>query len=220
VTRALLTLCFALSAGATVLAQGSAAQPAVEIGGGGALALPRSLGTSRADLARGDGSALTLFRVERRSTFGPGAEALIGVRVAPRLLAEVAGSWLWPQLETRVFDDSEGADDVTVTGRLSRVSLEGAAVWHVVEGTRGALFARGGGGWVRELAGTSGLAEDGVSGTIGAGVKYWGRRSSGAPGRVGVRAEIRANLRSAGLAPGSTGITVTPVVYAGAFMRF
>lgn len=209
-----------LLAGTPAAAQAVPGDPAFELAMGGVIVAPRSLGSTSADLTQPDGAAYPLFQVEHRQQPGYGAELILGIRLVPRLWAEASGSWVRSELQTRVFGDQEGAADVTITGALSRVETDGGLAWHVIHGTAGAFYVRGSVGWVRELAGRSGLLDDGISATLGAGVKYWGRRAPAVPGRIGLRAEIRVVMRSAALEPGAADPIVAPAGYAGVLVRF
>jgi len=209
-----------LLAGAPAAAQPAAGGPRMEVAAGGVFVAPRSLGTTSADLTQPDGTPYELFRVSRRERPGMGVELIVGLRLVPRLWAEASGAWIHSELETRVTDDREGAADLAIAGPLSHVVAAGGLSWHALEGSAGAFFVRGSVGWVRELAGRSGLFDDGISATVGAGVKYWGTRATAGPGRVGIRAEFRAVMRTADLASDASDPVIAPAGYAGLLVRF
>jgi len=209
-----------LWAGVPAAAQPAASGSRIEVASGGVLVAPRSLGTIGADLTQPDGTPYELFRVSRRERPGIGVELIVGLRLVSRLWAEASGAWIRSELQTRATDDREGAADLTIAGPLSHAVVEGGLSWHALERPAGAFFVRGSVGWVRELAGRSGLFDDGISATVGAGVKYWGNRAPAAPGRVGLRAEFRAVMRTAHLASGASDRVIAPAGYAGLLVRF
>jgi hypothetical protein len=182
---------------------------------------PVSFGTRNAELTQPSGAPLVIFRTANRLAPGMALEAHLGARLTPRLMVEASGGWHRADFETRITDDIEDAEGLTLTQRSSRFTVEGALLWTLVERGRVEVFARGGGGWLRELAGGGVVVEDGAVGTVGAGVKYWWRDSPGSRiARVGLRVEGRASLRSTAITLGDRSWRVAPVVVGGIVFGF
>jgi hypothetical protein len=182
---------------------------------------PASFGQSQEGLLRPDGSTLPVFTADSSLRSGVGVEVNLDIGLMRRLMAEVTGGWTRSTLASRVTGDAEGADALTVTDTLTRFSLEGAAVWTLRLRGRTTWFLRGGAGWMRELAGSSALVDDGVVGRVGAGVKYWWRdRPRGRLRRVGVRFDGGVQIRSGSITLGDHGLRVAPMVSGGLIFGF
>ncbi len=156
-----------------------------------------SLGTMSADLLTGDGSPLPVFATENRLGAGAGLEGAVSMRVGRRLSAELSGSWMRGQIETRISADVDGADALTLTTPVSQFALEGAALWTLRRRGRAEWFARGAAGWLRGLSSDRQIAGNGHVANAGGGVKYWWRQGGGGLiHRLGIRAEARLTERS------------------------
>jgi len=196
-------------------------QSALEVGLNAVFFGPTTAGRADADLIRPDGRPTALFRTENRFDAGLSAEATLSASVSRRLALEVAGTLGRTRLRTGVTDDVEGAAEVAITAPVVTVSVEGHAVWAMRTGVRSVLFLRGGGGWLRELVDGGVLSADGAVGNIGVGMKYWWRaRPPRQLGRVGLRIEGRALMRSSGVSFGPRGIRIAPAASVGLVMRF
>lgn len=205
---ALVTLLVAAPAGA------QSAPPSTELAvTAGALGAV-SFGSRDAELIRPNGSPLVIFRAENRLAPGYALEVHIGGRLTDRLGAEATGGWHKASFETRITDDIEDAEPLTVTQTSNRFTVEGAVLYDMLRRERLSLFLRGGAGWMRELAGESSLIENGIIANVGVGVKYWWSD------RVGLRAEGRASARSAGISLGEDKVRIGPVAAAGLIVRF
>jgi hypothetical protein len=173
-----------------------------ELSFGGHLITPTSFGNAVANLERPDGADQALFRVDNNLGPGVGLEASFGLRLQPKLWAEVTGTWTNSELRTRVSDDFESVADTTVTESLTRFTVEGSALWYFRERGATSFFTRTGAGWMRELTGGASLAVDGLVANAGIGMKHWWRdRPRGSFRRLGIRAEFRLNIRSTSLSP-------------------
>ena len=182
---------------------------------------PTDFGSADANLLRPNGTPLSVFSTNSSLGPGIGLDAHVSFGLTRRLFAEATGAWGRFQLRTHTSGDVENADPLRLTEDLSRFSVEGSGLWMLWATPRAALFARGGAGWMRELAGAGTLMEDGVIGNVGGGVKYWWK--NGAPGRLsrlGVRAEGRVVIRSNGITLGEQRTRVTPAASAGIFFGF
>lgn len=218
-----LALVVGMAAAGPARAQTAAARtadPVTELALTAAWIGPQSFGTSDAALTAPNGSPLVVFRTDSRLAPGAAFEVHLGRRLARRFWVEATGSWQHADYETRVFDDIEDGDDLTLAVSSSRYTVEGSALWTLAE--RGALtvFARGGAGWVRETAGGRSLVADGAIGNVGAGVKYWWGLRPGRLRRIGLRVEGRVSLRSGALTLGESQVRFAPVVVGGIIFGF
>ncbi|MEO7192481.1 MAG: hypothetical protein ABI051_15615 [Vicinamibacterales bacterium] len=213
---ALLALAAADSSRADAQVRRLEAPPVVELGVSGVTSGPMSFGNASADLTKADGSPFTLFKTA--NSVGPerGVAAHVAVALTRRLSAEVLGGWTRANLRSRISDDFEGAAPLTIVQPLSRISVEAAGLWAFHRRPAGSLFIRGGGGWIRELAGASVLAQNGTVANLGAGVKYWWRhRAGGGLSHIGFRLEGHASMHWKGVSLGSDTVHVAPVISGG-----
>jgi len=182
---------------------------------------PVSFGSADASITRPGGTPLVLFETENRLAPGFAMEVHIGRQLTSRLMVEGTGIWHRADFETRVSSDIEDAESATLTQAGSRFGVEGALLWTVLERGDMSVFARGGAGWMRELAGHGGLVEDGAIGAIGGGVKYWLVHRPGARlARIGFRVEGRVDMRSAAITLGERKLRIAPLVTGGVVFRF
>ena len=194
----------------------SAQTPRVEVTLGGVVSGRASAGDVNATLGDSGGTALTLFKTSNRVTTGTGAEAQVAVRIRPRLLIELGGTWLKTNLETRVTSDLEGAAPMTASLGLHQFTVDGSVQYRLARRGRWDPFVRGGAGWLRELTTDRALVENGLSANFGGGIKYWVRESRpGLFGRLALRAEVRLVARHGGIAFGDAGTRLAPMFAAG-----
>jgi len=204
-------------AGVLVAAGSAAAQTpasparAKELSAGVVWAGPLSFGSANADLIRPDGSSLTLF--ETKNSLGPGFGVRAGLAFEVRrgLWVEVVPGWTRASLRTEIGRDAENADIGPIRARVMRFSIEGAALYYFRVRGKTAWFARGGGGWAKELADGNALAEDAVTGSGGLGLRHWWREGQrGKTKSLGLRAEFRLDLRRGGLTLAERGWRAAP----------
>lgn len=205
---------FLLCIGASpALAQAPPAAPGrpIELGLGGSLIAPSSVGSTSATLLTPSGGTLKLFDVESRFGVGYGVDATLGFRVARAVWVEASGGWSRATARSRISGDVEAAPATTATEPVSRVSGEGALVWYFADRGSTSWFIRGSGGWMRELVGGNSLVEDGFLGSAGAGLRRWWRENGkGSLKRMGLRVEGRLLLRSSGVAFGEKSLQIAP----------
>ncbi|MEO8481404.1 MAG: hypothetical protein ABI634_04290 [Acidobacteriota bacterium] len=173
-----------------------------------------------ANLISADGRPYALFTVSNSVGAELGIEGHVSAPLSAVFRAEGAVSVAQPTLRTRVSDDVEGADPVTVTDRLTRVSLEAALVAQVHRGRSSAWFVRAGGGWTRGVTSDRSLMAKGTVATVGSGVKYWVRGGPRRRGGFGVDAEGRVVARWQGLTLDGVRLHIVPAVVAGLFFGF
>jgi opacity protein-like surface antigen len=182
---------------------------------------PISFGQASQTLTRPDGTNLVVFNTDSRLAPGYGVGADLGILIGKKLVAEMSGSWNRATLETRITGDVESADPITATASMDRFTIEGGGLWTIARRGRASFFVRGSAGWMREVAETSALVEDGIVAHAGGGMKYWWRdRPRGTLRRFGVRIEARAQIRSSGLTLGEPATTIAPVISGGLVFGF
>lgn len=211
---------------ATAQAQGvtrtrTAARPhRLTFGAAGLVVAPGPTATSTVSFARPDGTDLPIFRTDTRYGLGGGAEVQLGTDLSARLSVEGIAAWDRTSIRTRVSADLEAGSPATSSETLTRLGLGGGALWHVRTRGTTVVFLRAGGGWAREIVGNGAFAENAVVADFGAGIKYWRpNRVRGRAARVGLRLDARVRARSRGVAIGSGGVRVTPVVALGLLIR-
>jgi hypothetical protein len=182
---------------------------------GGLIAAPSSLGERSADLTRPDGTPLELFRTSNRAGLRSGIEGILTFPLWRRFAVEAVGSWSRGDVESRIEQDFEGADLIVATAALTRFTIEGGALFDIRQRTRWSWFVRGTAGWMRELTGDDVIAEDGVVGSVGTGMKYWWREPAAGRRGMGMRIEGRADMRSGGVVLGEDKLRIAGVVFGG-----
>lgn len=183
---------------------------------------PMPHGERSADLTRPDGGALPLLGTTVSIGPGPGVEAHLARVLSDRVTVEATGTWISTEIRTRITSDFEDAPALTSSTSLTRLSVEGSALWTIAtRGDRRTVFLRAGGGWMRELVGGAALAVDGAVGNVGAGVKYWwGTSIPGRGRRLGLRVDGRAVLRWRGVDLGTRIVRVAPAASANLMIGF
>lgn len=182
---------------------------------GGAWMGPVSMGSSNADLKQSNGGTLTLFETENSLGSGLGLSAGFGFALTKSIWGEVLGGFSRATLRSEVSDDFEDADVEPIRSGFSRFTVEGAALFYFRARGANAWFARGGGGWGRELSEGKALAEDTFHGTGSIGWRHWWSQS----GRSGLRASGGVELRSGGLTLGD-GVRFGPMAAVHIFFGF
>jgi hypothetical protein len=181
------------------------------------------IGTRSATETTGAGGTSPLFNTSSELAGAAGLDGRIGVRLSRSLVAEVEASYLKPQLRIAISADAEGAAAVTASETVQQFTIGGNIRWMLPGrwwSSRLAPFALGGGGYMRQLHDQATLLETGRCYHLGAGVETLlasGRRFH--TRGVGARAEVRALIRSKGVAF-DTGSKTSPAAAVSAFVRF
>jgi hypothetical protein len=213
-----------VSAGPALAQVGTApAGPPIEFTVGGSWSAPVGLGAVNADFFTSSGATFTQFAVENRLGQGFGLDVRLGVPIGQgrRLWIEGVGALARTSLQTEITSDVEDADGVTISERALRYSVGGAARWVIRRGAATEWFLRAGGGWLREVAAGSALADNGWSTDAGAGWTYLLRdRSQGGLRRLGLRIDGRLEIRSGGVAFGEDKLRIGPVAGGALMMGF
>jgi hypothetical protein len=205
-------------------AQSSAPRPYRLEAGIGVIWMGREpIGARTATETTGSGGTSPLFNTSSELAGAAGFDGRIGVRLSRWLVAEAEASYLRPQLRIAISADAEGAAAVTASETIQQFMIGGNVRW-ILPGRRWsprlAPFALGGGGYLRQLHDQATLLETGRFYQFGAGVETLfasGRRfhTKG----VGARADVRAVIRSKGIAFDG-GSKTSPAVGVSAFVRF
>ena len=189
---------------------------------GGSFLAPTSFAARNADLLAPDGSPLRVTGTDdNRIGPGYGLEARLGIALARSLAIEASGAWTRVRSSMRVTFDIEDAPLITATLTSSQFSGEGAVVVTLLRRGRTDLFARGGAGWMSEVAGGV-VIGDGLVYSAGGGMRRWW--SDAAPGRrsmrFGLRVEGRVQVREVGFAESTRTTRFSPVVAGSLMMGF
>ena len=181
------------------------------------------LGSRTATETTAAGSTRALFDTSSELAGAAGLSGRIGVRLTHSLVAEAETSYLKPQLRIAISGDAEGAPAVTATETVQQFTIGGGVLWYVpgrVWSPRFAPFAMAGAGYLRQLHEPATLVEAGRYYQFGAGVSALlisgtHVHTTGA----GVRADVRALIRSRGVAFDG-GSKTSPAAGVSAFVRF
>lgn len=188
----------------------------VQVGVGGAFSGAASAGTSEATLIDSSGGSLVLYRSVNRVTFGKGVEGLISMPLRDGLRVELGVAWVRAEFESQISSDFEDVPDLAVTQSFNQYTGEIALVWGVIRRNRFDVFVRGGAGGFREITSDRALVDNGWRATVGGGMQFRVREAaSGWLGRLALRADLRLQVRGAGIEFGDSRTRVSPLVFAG-----
>jgi hypothetical protein len=178
----------------------------VTISGGLNLAGGYPIGDTTAEL-RGNGlgsspPAFTLFRAESTVEASAGAEFRIGLGLSRDFAIEVGVGYSRPGLRTALSQDAE-ADAIAIEAeQLAQYVIDVGATWQLprpVFAGRVRPFVTGGVGYLRQLYDDRTLVETGRIYYAGGGVRVWLRGGDGRRQSVGIRSDVRATWRQAGV---------------------
>ena len=178
-----------------------------------------SLAAGDASETTSSGSAFRLFTTSTTLASATSFDARFGVRIAPRLQAQVSGDYGTPTLRINAGNDVEGAASITATERIQQFVVRGGVSWLLPRPRRFgfAPFLTAEAGYLRELHDAQTLVQTGRVIEIGGGATY-PFKSNGSK-EVGARIDARAVLRSKG-AVLDDDVHVTPALSAGVYLRF
>jgi hypothetical protein len=197
ITCAVACVCASLVAGV--------AEAQVTINGGVNWSGGHDVGRSRARLrsnAPGDtASPFTLFSVDSRIAPSPGGEVRVGVTLKRDITVEGGVLLARRRLAFRVFGDLETSGQQLEGETLQHFVFDAGLFWEPPQLRRGRVraFAGGGAGYLRQLHQDRTLIETGEIYYVGGGARYWLRGQPGAPRSIGVRGDVRLNLRRNGI---------------------
>lgn len=201
-----------LGSSASALAQSERLQVAV----GGAFSGAATAGTTEATLLDSSGAPLVLYRSTNRVTFGKGLEGLVSSQLRDGLRLELGVAWVRAKFESQISSDFENVPDLSVTQGFNQYTGEVALVWRVMRQGRFDVFLRGGVGGYREITSDRALVDNGWRATVGGGTQYRLREAaSGWFGHLALRADVRLQIRGAGIEFGESRARVSPSFVAG-----
>jgi hypothetical protein len=202
------------------------AQPAtgpgrIEVSFGSLWIGDQALGTADANQTTPTGGQLEIFTTSTELTTIFGLELRAAVRVLPSLEVEFEGSYGHPELRVAISGDTEGAAAVTAVDTVQQFTIGGGAVWYLPHvSARLVPFVTGGLGQLRQMHQDRISLETGLYYQVGGGVKYFlFSRPSGFFNALGVRADVRALVRTKGVAFDDGG-HASPAAGVSAFVRF
>ena len=160
------------------------------------------VGSATAQL-RGNAPGLTpppfiLFRAESRFAPTTAPELRVGVSLTPRLSVEGGASLSHPRIAVSISADPETSVQELPGEKLQQYVFDGGVSWQVPInlGRRLAPFVVGGAGYLRQLHEDRTLAETGRIYYAGGGARYWLRGGHGNARPIGIRGDLRINLRN------------------------
>lgn len=190
----------------------------VDVATGVAWVASATVGVTEARLTTADGGSRVLFETRSELTAFRGLEATVHVRVAPFLRIGATVSSSRGRLATHITDDAEGAPDVTLSERVTEFVIGGTVLADLTSARhRARPFVSAGAAHLRHLHEGRPLVETGRTFHVGGGLDYL-LRGTRSPA-VGVRADVRAVLRSRGLFF-DAGVHVSPAAGGSLFVRF
>jgi hypothetical protein len=193
---------------------------------GGAFVGRASMDAADPNLARPSGDVLRLFNSEAEFSPGLSLQAAFRAPFSRRFAVEVSAAWTHRDLQVRVSDDFEDAEDVTIAETLNQIAVGGALVAHlrpVWPRARTTPYAIGGGHFFWEFHEGDLLVSTGGQVFLGGGVDHVLRQSRSPKTRVdllGLRVEGRLVARTGGAAFNEDDVHLFPSVGAAIFMRF
>jgi len=225
--RAIGTVCvvFAVVGPGVPAARAQSAAPGrIEVAGGAGWIGHVPLGSQAANETTASGGSFGLFTSSTELAAAPDLEVRVGVRLTQAIDVEATGSYMKPELRTRIGTDAETSNaPLTVTAPIHQFVVGGDLVlypgvsWF---GSRARLFVAVGGGYLRQLENDGAIVATGMTVDAGGGVKWLLKsRPVGKWKGVGVRIDARALVRRKGVAFDDSA-HVSPSVAASLFVRF
>lgn len=125
----------------------------------------------------------------------------VGFTLSPHLVLEGGGVFGMPRVAVQISGDAEASQQQLEGEQLQQYLFDGALVWHLPSrlGPRVRPFVMGGAGYLRQLHEDRTLVETGQVYYAGIGARYWFRGGSGRARSLGLRGDLRANLRRGGI---------------------
>jgi hypothetical protein len=161
----------------------------------------------------------TLFSASSEMGSAASAVARLGFTLTPRVMLEGGASFGTPHVRTDISKDTETGPQELAGEALKQYVIDGALVWHLPLrfGARARPFVVGGAGYVRQLHEERTMVETGQVYYGGIGARYWFRGGSGTARSIGLRTDVRANVRRGGI-DFENKVRVFPSVVAGLFI--
>lgn len=163
------------------------------------------IGDATAQL-RGNGpgaspAPFTLFNARSRLTAVTAPMVLVGLALSRTLVLEGSATFAHPRVAVSISGDAEAPSQELPGERLEQYQFEAGLTWQlpVLDGRRFASFVGAGGGYLRQLHEDRTLAETGQIYHAGVGARYWLRGGGTASKAIGLRGDLRLNLRRKGI---------------------
>jgi hypothetical protein len=143
----------------------------------------------------------TLFDADAQVSPATAPELRVGFAVTRRLAIEAGASLGHPRVRVSISNDAEAPAQQLPGEELEQYQFDAAATWQlpIPMGRRFAPFVIGGGGHLRQLHEDRTLAETGQFYYAGGGAKYWWRGGSATSKAIGLRGDVRVNVRRKGI---------------------
>ena len=163
------------------------------------------VGTSTAQL-RGNATGatappFTLFTADSQLSSATAPELRVGVSVTRRLVIEGGATLSHPRIGVSIAADPESASQELPGEELQQYVFDGGLNWQlpINLGRRLAPFVTGGAGYLRQLHEDRTFAETGRIYYAGGGARFWLRGGHDATRPLGLRGEVRMNMRNGGI---------------------
>ena len=143
----------------------------------------------------------TLFNVDTHMAPSLGGEVRVGVAIGSRFTIEGGVLLARPQLAFGITGDRESSAQQFDGETVQHYVFDGGLLWElpVVRSARLRTFAAGGAGYLRQLHQDRTLVESGQIYYAGGGMRYWLRGRPSSLRSLGVRGDVRLNLRHNGI---------------------
>lgn len=177
----------------------------VTLSGGPAWLGGHPIGTSTAQLRTNAPGAtpppFTLFSVDSRVATSVAGEVRVGVAVSTRLTVEGGAVFGRLQVPLSISGDPEAGSRHLDGESLHHYVFDAALAFDLRRPRLNRLrtFILGGAGYLRQLHQDRTLVESGQLYYAGGGAKYWLRHGPDSPRSLGVRGDLRLNLRRHGI---------------------
>lgn len=162
------------------------------------------VGSSVAEL-RGNGpgaepTPFTLFTADSRFTRATMPEVRVGFAVTRHISIEAGASIGHARIGVGIADDRETDSQQLFGEDIQQYLFEGGVTWQLPRPIgRVAPFVSAGGGYLRQLHEERTLAETGRLYYAGGGARYWLKGGGNRSIALGVRGDVRLNLRQNGI---------------------
>ncbi len=167
----------------------------------GSYAIGDSTAQLRGNAAGTSPPPFTLFSASSEVGSVTSVVARVGFTLTPRLVLEGGATFGTPRVPVAMSRDPEASPQRLEGEQLKQYLFDAAVVWHLPMrwGARVRPFVIGGAGYLRQLHEERTLVETGQVYYGGLGVRHWLRGGSGAARAVGLRGDVRANVRRGGI---------------------
>ncbi|HWI20674.1 MAG TPA: hypothetical protein VNT81_23120, partial [Vicinamibacterales bacterium] len=143
----------------------------------------------------------TLFTAKSRVTPATAPLLRIGFALSRSLALEGSATFANPRVAVEISGDAEAPSQELPGEKLQQYQFEAGLTWQlpVLAGRRVATFVGAGGGYLRQLHEDRTLAETGQIYHAGVGARYWLRGGGASSKALGLRGDVRLNLRRKGI---------------------